>query len=158
MQLGKSQRTNQFLESLKAEGEVILEDVQPKAGHSRSVAPPPTDPITLTVEEKLNVMLKRDGGVGNFDVQGTLSLQILNAEDGHVQVQVPHFGMITFVSFIICLEVYSRVKLKLINSIHADMIKLTTCFFNLNLLLVVAIKRLTELSLQEFCFTLSRYD
>ena len=88
MQLGKSQKTNQFLESLKAEGEVILEDVQPKASQSRSAAPPLTDPITLTVEEKLNVTLKRDGGVSNFDVQGTLGLQILNQEDGHIQVQV----------------------------------------------------------------------
>ncbi|KAH7516228.1 hypothetical protein FEM48_Zijuj10G0113000 [Ziziphus jujuba var. spinosa] len=92
MQLGKSQRTNQFLESLKAEGEVILEDVQPKAGQSRSAAPPPTDPVTLTVEEKLNVTLKRDGGVGNFDVQGTLSLQILNQEDAHIQVQIETGG------------------------------------------------------------------
>jgi hypothetical protein len=88
MQLGKSQKTNQFIESLKAEGEVILEDVQPKTGQSRSAAPLLTDPITLTVEEKLNVTLKRDGGVSNFDVQGTLSLQILNEEDGHIQVQV----------------------------------------------------------------------
>ncbi|KAF1878809.1 hypothetical protein Lal_00047481 [Lupinus albus] len=88
MKLGKSQRANQFLESLKAEGEVIVEDVQPKLGQSRSAAPPLTDPITLTVEEKINVTLKRDGGVSNFDVQGTLSLQILNQEDGNIQVQV----------------------------------------------------------------------
>ncbi|KAK2380276.1 hypothetical protein P8452_36549 [Trifolium repens] len=87
MKLGKSQK-NQFLESLKAEGEVILEDVQPKLGQSRTAAPPLTDPVTLTVEEKLNVTLKRDGGVSNFDVQGQLSLQILNQEDGHLQVQV----------------------------------------------------------------------
>ncbi|BBG98560.1 clathrin adaptor complexes medium subunit family protein [Prunus dulcis] len=88
MQLGKSQRTNQFLESLKAEGEVILEDVQPKAGQSKSAAPPLTDPVTLNVEEKLNVTLKRDGGMSNFDVQGTLSLQILNQEDALIQVQI----------------------------------------------------------------------
>jgi coatomer subunit delta len=88
MKLGKSQKTNQFLESLKAEGEVILEVVQPKLGQSRTAAPPLTDPVTLTVEEKLNVTLKRDGGVSNFDVQGQLSLQILNQEDGHIQVQV----------------------------------------------------------------------
>jgi hypothetical protein len=87
MKLGKSQK-NQFLESLKAEGEVILEDVQPKLGQSRTAAPPLTDPVTLTVEEKLNVTLKRDGGVSNFDVQGQLSLQILNQEDGQIQVQV----------------------------------------------------------------------
>lgn len=88
MQLGKSQRTNQFLESLKAEGEVILEDVQPKAAASKLAAAPLTDPITLTVEEKINVTLKRDGGMSSFDVQGTLSLQILNQEDGLIQVQV----------------------------------------------------------------------
>ncbi|KAJ4955749.1 hypothetical protein NE237_012532 [Protea cynaroides] len=88
MKLGKTQRTNQFLESLKAEGEVIIEDMQPTVGQARSTAPPPTDPITLTVEEKLNVTLKRDGGVSNFDVQGTLLLQILNQEDAFIQVQI----------------------------------------------------------------------
>ncbi|XP_077210003.1 coatomer subunit delta-like isoform X2 [Tasmannia lanceolata] len=91
MQLGKTQRTNQFLESLKAEGEVILEDVQPTAVHSRSSIPP-TDPITLTTEERLNVTLKQDGGLSNFDVQGTLSLQILNQEDGLIQVQIETGG------------------------------------------------------------------
>ena len=88
MQLGKNQKANQFLESLKAEGEVILEDVRPSTGPYRSAAPVLTDPITLSVDEKLNVTLKRDGGVSNFDVQGTLSLQILNQEDGLIQVQV----------------------------------------------------------------------
>ncbi|KAL7237970.1 hypothetical protein ACSBR2_004136 [Camellia fascicularis] len=92
MQLGKTQKANQFLESLKAEGEVILEDVRPSAGLSRSAVPPLTDPITLSVEEKLNVTLKRDGGVSNFDVQGTLSLQILNQEDGLIQVQIETGG------------------------------------------------------------------
>ncbi|XP_076950116.1 coatomer subunit delta-2-like [Bidens hawaiensis] len=88
MKLGKSQKANQFLESLKAEGELIVEDVRPIANSSRPAAPPPTDPITLTTEEKLNVTLKRDGGVSNFDVQGTLSLQVLNQDDGFIQVQI----------------------------------------------------------------------
>ncbi|CAN1225369.1 Coatomer subunit delta-1 [Linum grandiflorum] len=88
MKLGKTQRTNQFLESLKAEGEVIMEDVQQNAGQSRTAAAPLSDPITLTVEEKLNVTLKRDGGMSNFDVQGQLSLQIRNQEDGLIQVQI----------------------------------------------------------------------
>ncbi|KAL5555945.1 hypothetical protein UlMin_038181 [Ulmus minor] len=64
MQLGKSQRTNQFLESLKADG-----------SQSRAAAAPLTDPVTL------------NGRVSNFDVQGTLSLQIINQDDGHIQVQ-----------------------------------------------------------------------
>ncbi|WCJ28763.1 Coatomer subunit delta [Euphorbia peplus] len=92
MKLGKTQRANQFLESLKAEGEEIVEDVQPKVGQSRSAAAPLTDPVTLTVEEKLNVTLKRDGGMSNFDVQGQLSLQILNQENGNIQVQIETGG------------------------------------------------------------------
>ncbi|XP_072988842.1 coatomer subunit delta-2 [Typha latifolia] len=87
MKLGKTQKTNKFLESLKAEGEEILEDVQPSAILSKSSLPP-SDPITLTIEERLNVTIKRDGGVSNFDLQGTLSLQILNQEDGFIQFQI----------------------------------------------------------------------
>lgn len=93
MKLGKSQRTSQFLESLKAEGEVILEDVQPTASQA-VMAIAPTDPVTLTIEEKLNVITKRDGGLNNFDVQGTLSLQILNQEDGFIQLQVCYISLL----------------------------------------------------------------
>ncbi|GJR66340.1 coatomer subunit delta-like protein [Tanacetum coccineum] len=92
MRLGKSQKANQFLESLKAEGEMIVEDVRPSANLSKAAGPSPTDPVTLTAEEKLNVTLKRDGGLSNFDVQGTLSLQILNQDDGFIQVQGPYFA------------------------------------------------------------------
>ncbi|KAL8061250.1 hypothetical protein ABFX02_02G075100 [Erythranthe guttata] len=93
MQLGKTQRANQFLESLKAEGEVIVEDVRPTSiGQTKAAAPLPIDPVTLTVEEKLNVTLRHDGGIGNFDLQGTLSLQILNQEDGLIQVQIETGG------------------------------------------------------------------
>lgn len=88
MKLSKAQKTNQFLESLKAEGEIILEDTQPSATQSRSSYIPPSDPITVTIEEKLNVTVKRDGGVSNFDIQGTLALQILNDTDGFIQLQV----------------------------------------------------------------------
>lgn len=101
MKLGKNQRANQFLESLKAEGEVIVEDVRPSGNPgSRSAAPPPTDPITLTTEEKLSVTLKRDGGVSDFDVQGTLSLQVLNQDDAFIQVQV---NLNHYVAQIFCL-------------------------------------------------------
>ncbi|KMT03187.1 hypothetical protein BVRB_8g197370 isoform B [Beta vulgaris subsp. vulgaris] len=92
MKLGKTQGTNKFLESLKAEGEMIVEDVPPTLSKSKAAAPPLTDPLTLTVEEKLNVTLKREGGLSNFDVQGTLSLQILEEKDAYVQVQVESGG------------------------------------------------------------------
>nr|TKW06711.1 hypothetical protein SEVIR_7G258000v2 [Setaria viridis] len=88
IKLGKTQKTNQFLESLKAEGEVILEDVQPSAVPSRSSALPPSDPVTVTIEEKLDVVVKRDGCINNFDVQGSLALQVLNDADGFIQLQI----------------------------------------------------------------------
>ncbi|KAL5722366.1 hypothetical protein ACHQM5_005897 [Ranunculus cassubicifolius] len=91
MQLGKTKKTNQFLESLKAEGEVILDNTGPSVVQSKSVAQA-VDPITLTVEEKVNVTLKRDGGLSNFDVQGSLSLQILKEENGLIQVQIETGG------------------------------------------------------------------
>ncbi|PKU88072.1 coatomer subunit delta-2 isoform X2 [Dendrobium catenatum] len=87
MQLGKTQRASQLMQSLQAEGEVILDDVPPTVGQAKSSLPP-TDPITLIIEEKLNIITKRDGGVTNFDVQGTLSLQIRNQEDGLIQFQI----------------------------------------------------------------------
>lgn len=87
MQLGKTQRTSQLMQSLQAEGEVILDDLPSTVVQAKSFLPP-TDPITLTIEERLNVITKRDGGLNNFDVQGTLSLQILNQEDGLIQFQV----------------------------------------------------------------------
>lgn len=96
MQLGKTQKTNQFLESLKAEGEVIVEDVQPVAGQSKSSLPTATDPITITIEEKLTVVLKRDGGLSNLEVQGTFGLQILKKEDGFIQVQIETGGNESF--------------------------------------------------------------
>ncbi|EYU33273.1 hypothetical protein MIMGU_mgv1a004406mg [Erythranthe guttata] len=92
MQLGKNQKTNQFLESLKAEGEVIVEDVRPSVGQSKPAAALPSDPVTLTVEEKLNITLKQDGGIGNFDLQGTLALHILSHSDGLIQVQIETGG------------------------------------------------------------------
>uniref|UniRef100_A0A0C9SB79 Coatomer subunit delta n=1 Tax=Wollemia nobilis TaxID=56998 RepID=A0A0C9SB79_9CONI len=88
MQLGKTQKTNQFLESLRAEGEMIVEDVQPIAGQSKLSVPVATDPIAITIEEKLNVVLKRDGGLNNFEVQGSFGLQILKKEDGFIQIQI----------------------------------------------------------------------
>ncbi|KAG8054860.1 hypothetical protein GUJ93_ZPchr0001g32351 [Zizania palustris] len=88
MKLSKAQKTNQFLESLKAEGEVILEDTQPSAVQSRLSSIPPSDPVTVTIEEKLNVTVKRDGGISNFDIQGTLALQVLNDTNGFIQLQI----------------------------------------------------------------------
>jgi hypothetical protein len=68
IQLGKTQKTNQFLESLKAEGEAIVEDVHLVVGQSKLSLPIATNPITIIIEQKINVVLKRDGGISNLQV------------------------------------------------------------------------------------------
>jgi hypothetical protein len=88
MQLGKSTKTNQFLESLKAEGEVIVEDVAPGPIRSAAAAPIISDPIMVGVEEKLVVVLKKDGGLENLEVQGSMSLVVQKEEDAYIRVQV----------------------------------------------------------------------
>jgi hypothetical protein len=87
MQLGKSQKTNQILESLKAEGEIYVDNVGPVIGPSKP-ALSVSDPITISLEENLIVSLKKDGGLDNFEVRGTMSLTVQNKEDTQIQVQV----------------------------------------------------------------------
>lgn len=91
MQLGKGQKTNQILESLKAEGEMYVEDVLPASGPSRPTLFAP-DPIAISLEENLVVTLKKDGGLENFEVRGTMSLLIQNKEDAQIQVQIETGG------------------------------------------------------------------
>ncbi|CAI5950115.1 unnamed protein product [Closterium sp. NIES-64] len=96
MKLGKSTKTNQFLESLKAEGENIVEDVMSAAagpglagaGAGGPAAFVATDPITILVEEKLVAVWKRDGGLENMEVQGTMALTVLKEEDAFIRIQV----------------------------------------------------------------------
>lgn len=88
MQLGKSTKANQFLESLKAEGEVIVEDVAPGPVRSSAALPISSDPIMVGVEENLVVVLKKDGGLENLEVQGNMSLVVQKEEDAYIRVQV----------------------------------------------------------------------
>ena len=36
----------------------------------------PSEPVYIAVEEKLSVVLNKDGGLENMEVQGTMSLQV----------------------------------------------------------------------------------
>ena len=88
MQLGKTQKANQFLESLKAEGEVIVEDTPLVAVGAPKAVAPATDPITISVEERLVVVWKRDGGMENLEIQGTMALTILKEDDAYIRVNI----------------------------------------------------------------------
>mmetsp|Transcript_8225 Transcript_8225/g.14103 ORF Transcript_8225/g.14103 Transcript_8225/m.14103 type:complete len:514 (-) Transcript_8225:681-2222(-) len=92
MQLGKAKKAgNDFLESLAKEGEAV-EIERPVV---RSGGPTATvmshisaEPVTLNIDEKLNVQLNKQGGLENLEVTGTLSLVVNNEEDGYMRVAV----------------------------------------------------------------------
>lgn len=92
MKLGKAQKANQFLESLKAEGDVIAEDIPVVSSGGgfggAATAVPITDPITISVEEKLVALWKRDGGLENLEIQGTMALTVLKEEDAYIRVHI----------------------------------------------------------------------
>ena len=92
MKLGKGQGTKQLLDSLKAEGEDIVEDVQYSVPGPVKTAFVATDLVTVNIEEKLNVTLKRDGGVENFELQGTMTLVVQSNEHGKIYLQVLLFS------------------------------------------------------------------
>lgn len=92
MVLGKSQRTNQFLEAIKAEGEFV-DTSSPRAGSSApaaavAAAAVPTDPVIINIEEKVVCTLKKDGGVESLEVQGTMSLEVLEEDSAFLRVQI----------------------------------------------------------------------
>ncbi len=47
-----------------------------KSGATALAAPVHTEPVGLAVEEKLTVLLNKDGGMENMEVQGSMSLQV----------------------------------------------------------------------------------
>ena len=47
-----------------------------KSGPAALAAPVHTEPVGLAVEEKLTVLLNKDGGMENMEVQGSMSLQV----------------------------------------------------------------------------------
>lgn len=70
MQLGKTKKANDFLESLAKEGEVVeLEVPKPAGGVAAVTANLSADPVSLAIEEKLSVALNKQGGVENIEVQ-----------------------------------------------------------------------------------------
>ena len=88
MQLGKGKLGRRdILESLKAEGEV-LEDISSGAAAAAAPHPPPSEPVFITVEEKVTVALNKDGGLEGMEVTGAMSLTVAPDIDACVRVQL----------------------------------------------------------------------
>mmetsp|Transcript_32311 Transcript_32311/g.91609 ORF Transcript_32311/g.91609 Transcript_32311/m.91609 type:complete len:516 (-) Transcript_32311:29-1576(-) len=89
MQLGGNKKKNNILASLQAEGESVDMDL----GMSKSSAPAAvsapvsSDPVFIIIEEKLQVLLNKDGGVESMEVQGSISLEV-RQDDSCLRVNV----------------------------------------------------------------------
>lgn len=84
MVLGKAKKGTDILESLAKEGETVELDTsssRPAAHAATIAASASSEPVTLVVEEKLSVLLNKQGGCENLEVQGTMSL-VVNHDDG----------------------------------------------------------------------------
>jgi len=87
MQLGNSKvGRKDFLESLKAEGEVVEDIVGGAAAAAAAPAVLPSEPVFMAIEEKLSVALNKDGGLEGMEVTGSMSLTVTNAPDACVRV------------------------------------------------------------------------
>ena len=54
---------------------VQVSEAAPSAAAQAPAAPPPTEPIVISVTEKVMVALNKDGGVRDMEVQGQMLLQ-----------------------------------------------------------------------------------
>lgn len=72
MKLGKGSK-NDVLEKLKGEGEVVDSEISQA---SRAAAYVPSEPVSITIDEKLVATLRRDGGVEVLEVNGVMTLEV----------------------------------------------------------------------------------
>lgn len=80
MQLGKAKKgANDFLDSLRAEGELVDTNNSYTKESSTTAGPPaakaPAEPLSIVADEKVRAVLNNNGGVEELEVNGTISLQ-----------------------------------------------------------------------------------
>ena len=73
-----------LLASLKAEGEAV-EDVSSAAVVASAPVEMPKEPVFVTIEEKMNVSLNKDGGLEAMDVSGSMTM-LVNGDNKCVKV------------------------------------------------------------------------
>lgn len=86
MKLGGKGGGASMLASLKAEGEAV-DDIVSSAVAAAAPVEMPKEPVFITVEEKISVVLNKDGGVEGMEVAGSMSL-LVNGEGDSQCVKV----------------------------------------------------------------------
>lgn len=94
MQLGKAKKgANDFLDSLRAEGELV----DTNNGFSRENGPSaaqttvkaPSEPLSIQAEEKVRAIISNNGGVEELEINGTISIQVPPLPPPHSPTQTP---------------------------------------------------------------------
>ena len=105
-------------------------EAAPSSAGAAAAAVLPEEPVSLVVEEKLAVVLNKDGGLESMEVQGTMSLQVglgagrrqvvVHSMEGHVCVEVSlEAGQRP--ALVQSMEVHVSMKLHLVISLHSGM-------------------------------------
>lgn len=90
MQLGKAKKANDFLDAMTKEGDVMSLGTSSAAaagaGGAAAQALVPSEPVSIAVDERLVVRLNKDGGMETMEVQGTMSLQVMQDDSARITV------------------------------------------------------------------------
>lgn len=67
-------------------GRTVVHAAAPVAGPAAVAVP--VESVSIDIEEKLMVTLKKDGGLESMEVQGTMALEVANEEEAFIRVQI----------------------------------------------------------------------
>lgn len=87
---GKSKNVDSFVDQLKSEGEKVSSQQEASQKPKRAAAEPsaPTESVHVSTEEKLKVIVNRDGGLKGMELVGMLTLKIANEETSKVKLHL----------------------------------------------------------------------
>eukprot|EP00128_Syssomonas_multiformis_P004996 Colp12_sorted_trinity150504_noHs@6283 len=98
MKLGSRVKTNDFVDALVAEGDIVVPPPSaaspaPASGGVKQAAPSslptvPTESIHFKVDEKIVLIANRDGGLQNMEVKGDLLLRISDPNMARIRIAV----------------------------------------------------------------------
>ena len=88
---GKSKDVDSFVDQLKSEGENVMAELSAKKTMQAKAPVIPqvnTDSVHAKMEEKINLVANRDGGIESMEVSGILTLRVTDETFGKVKLQL----------------------------------------------------------------------
>jgi len=82
-----------FVDQLKSEGQEIITQAKPTKQAGGSIAPANVtnikmENVHIRVEEKISLVMSRDGGLQSFEVHGLMALRVMDANFTKVKLQI----------------------------------------------------------------------